>query len=98
MQKTLKKEKNIAVQIVNKIKRSLVERPYGKHTFSAAIIMRESMLIGSMLNNSENWINLTKKNVENLEKPDVILLRKILSSSGNPSTVFMYLELGIFTC
>ena len=91
----IKEKTNRAVGIVNKITTSLVERPYGKHTFSAAILMRESMLLGSILNNSEAWINLTKKDVENLEKPDVMLLRKILSSSGNPSKVFMYLELGI---
>ena len=77
----IKEKTNRAVGIVNKITTSLVERPYGKHTFSAAVIMRESMLLGSMLNNSEAWINLTKKDVENLEKPDIILLRKILSSS-----------------
>ena len=33
--------------------------------------------------------------MENIEKPDVMLLRKVLGSSGNPSTSFMYLELGI---
>ena len=73
----IKEKTNRAVGIVNKITTSLVERPYGKHTFSAAILMRESMLIGSILNNSEAWINLTKKDVVNLEKPDIMLLRKI---------------------
>ena len=57
--------------------------------------MRESMLIGSMLNNSESWINISKKGLENLEKPDTMLKRNILSTYGNPSKVFMYLELGI---
>ena len=57
--------------------------------------MQESMLIITLLNNSESWINLTRKDIESIEKPDVMLLRKVLGSSGNPSTVFLYLELGI---
>ena len=48
-----------------------------------------------MLNNSESWINISKTDLENLEKPDTILKRNILSTSGNPSKAFMYLELGM---
>ena len=48
-----------------------------------------------MLTNSESWINLTKENIDELENPDTILQRKVLSSSGNPSKVFMMLELGL---
>ena len=46
---------------VNKIVTSLKERPYGKHYFKAAILMRQGMLVGSMLTNSESWINIMKK-------------------------------------
>ena len=48
-----------------------------------------------MLTNSETWINVTQENIDELEKPDTILQRKVFSSSGNPSKVFMMLELGI---
>ena len=91
----IREKTNRAVGIVNKITTCLIERPYGKHNFSAALLMRESMLIGTLLNNSESWINLTKKDIESIEKPDVMLLRKVLGSSGNPNKVFLYLELGI---
>ena len=57
--------------------------------------MREGILLGGLLNNSESWINISKKDIEDLEKPDLILMRKILSITGNPSKVFMMLELGI---
>ena len=59
------------------------------------MIMREAMLIGSMLTNSESWINLTQQDLDKLQKPDTNLLRKLLSESGNPSKVFMFLELGV---
>ena len=70
---------------MNQIVSSIYERPYGKHTYKAAMIMREAMLIGSMLTNSESWINLTQQDLDKLLKPDTILQRKLLSESGNPS-------------
>ena len=85
---------NRGVGIVNKIRTTLIERPYGKYTYKAAALMREGLLLSSMLNNSESWIDITKQDIEKLEKPDKILIRSILGSQGNPSTVFMYLELG----
>ena len=50
---------------------------------------------GSMLNNSESWINLTKLDIETLEKPDTMTQRNIFGNKGNPSKAFMCLELGI---
>ena len=61
------------VAIVNKISTCLYKRPYGGHTFRAATIMRKSLLLGSMLNNSESWINITKSDFNNLEKPATLL-------------------------
>ena len=77
---------------INKIFTTLNERPYGKHYFKAFRLMRESILLGGMLTNAESWINLTQKNIEELEKPDSILLKKVLESTS--SKMFMMLELG----
>ena len=57
--KDLKNEKNIkdktnkAVGNVNKIITTLNERPFGKFTFKAASLMRDGVLISSLLNNAE---------------------------------------------
>ena len=53
------------------------------------------MLIGSLLNNSESWINLNKTDMKDLEKPDTILQKEILKTKGNPSKAFMCLDLRI---
>ena len=82
--KNIKEKTDRAVGIVKKISTSLNERPYGKHTFKAAKLMREGMLLGSLLTNSESWINMTKRDLEALEKPDTLLQRSILSTNGNP--------------
>ena len=93
--KNIKAKTDKGVGNVNKIVSSLHERPYGKHTYKAALLMRQGMLVGSMLTNAEAWINITEKDIENLTTPDTILQREILVTSGNPAKVFMYLELGI---
>ena len=80
---------------INKIISTLQERPLGKHTFKAFTLLREGLLLGGLLSNSESWINITKKDIDQLEKPDTILQRKALSAMGNPSKVFIMLELGI---
>ena len=56
---SIKEKTDRGVGIKNQILSSIYERPYGKHTYKAAIIMREAMLIGSMLTISESWINMT---------------------------------------
>ena len=90
----IRSKTNKAVGIVNKVLTSIKERPYGRHTFRAASIMRQSLLLGSLLNNSESWINITKKDLDDLEKPDTMVHRGILCTEGNPSKVFMHLEFG----
>ena len=62
---------------------TLTERPYGKHKFKAYKILRQGVLLGGMLTNIESWITISKKDIENLEKPDTILMRKDLSANGN---------------
>ena len=90
--KDLKNDKNITDRInksfgnVNKIVTTLNERPFGSYTFQAAKVMRNGILVGSMLNNSEAWMHLTQKNIEDLEKPDKVLKEKLFES--NASKVF----------
>ena len=69
---------------MNKIISTLEERPLGKNLFKAFTLMREGLLLGGLLTNSESWINITNKDIKNLEKPDTILQRKAFSARGNP--------------
>ena len=92
---SIKDKTNKAQGNINKIITTLTERPYGQHNFKASKLMRESILLGGLLTNSEAWINILNEDLDNLEKPDTILMRKILSNTGNPSKVFMLLEMGV---
>ena len=94
-EKNVKDKTDKAFGNVSRIKNALIERPYGKHTFKAALIMRQAMLLGGLLSNSEAWTHLTEINLAKLQLPDTLLHKTLLSTSGNPSKVCMCLELGV---
>ena len=69
--------------------------PLGKQYFRIRMILRDSLLVSSMLFNSETWYNLTSKELELLETVDLALIRQLLKApKGTPKEV-LYLELGI---
>ena len=75
---------------------SLLEEIYfGKYYFEAALIFRTSILLNSMLFNSEAWYNMTSENINILEAADESLLRRILKAPAKTPKIMLYLELGV---
>ena len=74
-----------AVGSVEKKISSINERPYGRHRYRAALLMRQGLMLGGMLTNAETWINITEADITKLTMPDTQLQRRLLSVSGNPS-------------
>ena len=68
---------------------------FGKYYFQAAVVLRNSLLISSMLFNSEAWYNVTTAEIESLEKIDETCLRKILNAPFATPKIMLYLELGV---
>ena len=62
---------------------------------NAYYIMREPMLVGSILSISESLTNMIQQDLNKLQEPS-ILQNKILLNIGNPSKAWMFLELGIW--
>ena len=93
-------DKNIAARvkkgngIVKQISSILEELYFGKFFFIVAKVLRESLFINSILQNSEVWYNMTEDNINQLEKLDNILLRKIFEVGQSVPTAFLHLELG----
>ena len=85
---------NKGIGSVNKIMNIVTERPFGKHLYRAVALLREGLLLGTMLNNAETWTNLTEKQIKKLESVDIMLQRRLVSNKDNPSKAFMALELG----
>ena len=86
---------NKGLGIINQIIQILDSVFFGKYHFEVAMILRSSLLLSSILLNSEAWVNLSDKDVRSLEQTDENLLGKILGCDSNTSNVFKYLELGV---
>ena len=69
---------------------------FGKYYFEVALVLRSSLLLSSLLLNSEAWVNLSEKDIRGLEQTDEILLSRILDCDSNTSNVLKYLELGVY--
>ena len=80
--------------INSKILTMLEGIPFGNFYFEVAIILRNSLLVSSLLCNSEAWYNVTKAELELLESVDVMLLRSILRAPKSTPKEMLYLELG----
>ena len=92
--KNVQGRRNRWLGIINQIMQILQTLYFGKYYFEVAMVLRSSLLLSSLLLNSEAWTNLTETNIKGLEQTDEILLSKILESDSNTSNVFKYLELG----
>ena len=66
----------------------------GKYYFQSAIILRTSLFLASLISNAEAWVNLSPKNISDLEKIDEQLLRDLLSAQTKTPIETLYLETG----
>ena len=68
---------------------------FGHRYFEIAKILREARFVNGILTNAEVWYALKNSEIHELEKLDILLLRRILSASTSSSKESLYLELGL---
>ena len=66
---------------------------FGPYQFEVALILRNSLFLNSFLFNSEAWYNVSSSDIDELEKVDEVLLRRILECPGSTPKEMLYLEL-----
>ena len=93
--KSIKARLNKGRGIVKKILNILNSIPFGKLYFQIAMILRNSLLVSSVLCNSEAWFNLTNTDLNMIETVDLELLRKILNAPLSTPKEVLFLELGV---
>ena len=59
------------------------------------MVLRNSLLISSLLTNAEAWYNLSSTDVTELERVDEDLLRKVLECPISTPREMLYLDLGV---
>ena len=93
--KNVKARKNKGLGLVTEISAMLVEAMLGKEHFEIAMLVRNAILVSSLIFNCEAWYGLNKKEVDTLEKIDEQLLRKVLDCPSKTPKYLIYLELGV---
>ena len=80
--------------IVTRIMTLLEGIPFGRFYFEVAMILRNSLLVSSLLFNSEAWYNVSNAELDLIETVDLMLLRSILKAPKSTPKEMLYLELG----
>jgi hypothetical protein len=84
----------LGIGIISQIMILLDEISFGQYYFEIAVMLRQAMLINSILFNAEVWYGVSDKEVADLEEVDELLLRKILNAHSKTPKEALYLELG----
>ena len=90
----IQERKKRGMVAVSQIMEMMNELCLGQYYFEAGNLLRNSLLLSTMLSNSEAWYNLTNKEISDLETVDEVLLRKILSAHSKTPLELLYLETG----
>ena len=94
--KNITVRKNRGIGIVTEILSLLENLPLGKYYFQTVVILRNSLLLGSILLNCESWYNITQAEMYTLMYPDKMLLQKVFEVPKTVPTEMLFLELGIY--
>ena len=65
--------KNKGLGVITQITQILDTVIFGKYYFEVAMVLRSSLLLSSLLLNSEAWVNLSDSDIRALERTDEIL-------------------------
>ena len=93
--KNVVSRQNKSYGINKQIGSMLREVCYGPYFFEVAMIYRESLLLSSILTNSEAWYKVTKQDIDTLEKCDESLLRMVFETPCTTTKCMLYLESGV---
>ena len=80
--------------IISRILTILEGVPCGKFYYKIAMILRESLLVSSIIHNSEAWHNVTNREMDLLETVDLQFLRRLFNAPRSTPKEMLYLETG----
>ena len=65
---------------------------FGPYVKEVAVILRNSLLLSTILSNCESWYNLTLKDIEELEAVDELLIQRIFETPCSTPKEMLFLE------
>ena len=91
----IKKRISRGVGLISQLMNILDLVSFGHHHLEIGLLLRESVIIYSILNNVEVWYGMTGAEIDEFESLDVMLLRKMMRVPISTPKVALYLELGL---
>ena len=92
--KNIKARVSKGIGISSRIISILEGIPFGHFYYQVGIILRNTLLISSLLCNSEAWYNVTNAELDLLESVDIKFLRNLLNARRSTPKEILYLETG----
>ena len=68
---------------------------FGPYTTEVFLILRNSLMLSTLLSNGESWYRVTKENIESLESVDTQIIRQQFKLHSKTPTPYLYLDLGL---
>ena len=93
--KNISNQRNLGIGIQNRIIQMLEKMSGGAFHFEIFEILRNALLISSILSNSKAWYGVTQSDTDQLEQVDEMLLRNLFLCSRNVPKDLLYLEMGL---
>ena len=91
---TIQDRKQKGFGIIGQIIAIIKEAPLGQWRMRSGMLLRNSMLINSMLFNSEAWHGIVKDDIQIFSRVDESLLRALLSAHSKTPKEALFLETG----
>ena len=67
---------------------------FGPFENEVFLTLRNSLLLSTLLNNSETWYQVSEQNIADLERVDENIMRQKFSLPATCPRIFLYLETG----
>ena len=80
---------------VAKIFRIVEESCFGPYIMEVTVILRNTLLLSTVLSNCESWYNLALSDIEEMEAVDGGLIQRTLEKTFSTHKEMLFLELGI---
>ena len=93
--KKLEKAIDKGIGISSVIMAMLQELSLGNYYLEIATLLRETLFINGFLWNIETWYGIKENDLNELEKIDRMLIKRILAVPSSTPTALLYLELGL---
>ena len=81
--------------VISEILNIVNQITFGNYYYETALLLREALFLSSVLNNTEVMYNMTTAEMEEFDKLDRLLLKRLLHAPISTPTEAFYLELGL---